>query len=73
MTLDAVLRRITRQHGGKLHFLLVILITLLNVRFGSAGRKDVRREDWPGPGDTEVPTFTKGSKKEFSRRDPRAD
>lgn len=26
--------------------------------FGTSKRKDPRRENWPGPGDTNVPTFT---------------
>lgn len=30
------------------------------VRFGTSVRKDPRREDWPGPGDTNVMSYTDG-------------
>jgi len=31
--------------------------------FGTSKRKDPRRENWPGPGDTNVPTFTTDGRK----------
>jgi hypothetical protein len=41
--------------------------------FGTSERKDIKREDWPGPGDTNVPDYTKGDRKEFSKRDKSMD
>ena len=34
-------------------------------------RKDVKRQDWPGPFDTDVPSYTKGGRTEFSKWDSR--
>ena len=37
-------------------------------RFGTSVRKDPKREDWPGPGDTNVPSYTKGEKTSHNRK-----
>lgn len=37
-------------------------------KFGTSVRKDLKREDWPGPGGTDVPTFTKGEKTNHSKK-----
>jgi len=36
-------------------------------------RSNIKRSDWPGPGDTDVPSYTFGSKKNFSKREDGAD
>ena len=46
------------------------IIIIYCFRFGTSERKDVRRENWPGPGDTDVPDYTTGTQKKFSKRDP---
>lgn len=33
-------------------------------RFGTSTRKDIKRnKDWPGPGDTDVPSYTTAGRK----------
>ena len=38
-------------------------------RFGTSMRKDRDREDWPAPGTHNLPSYTKGSRTHFSKRD----
>ena len=45
--------KIQIQHGSKSNFIFHNLF-LIN-RFGTNGRQDPKRNDWPGPGDTNVP------------------
>ena len=63
--------KIVIQLGSKLQFAKYITITNIIhfCRFGTSIRKDLKREDWPGPGDTDVPTYTKGGRKPFLRKD----
>ena len=54
MILAKVLKKTAIQHGSKLFIQFIIFL-----RFGTGVRKDVRRnENWPGPGDTNVPEYT---------------
>ena len=38
-----------------------------------AQRPDIRRNDWPGPGDTDVPSYTLGDRKRCHARDSSLD
>ena len=72
MILERMPIKTMRQNGSKLqNFIHNSYLTFY--RFGTSERKDIRRENWPGPGDTEVPDYTTGTQKKFSKRDPGAD
>ena len=60
MILVKVLKKTAIQHGSKLKS---FIHPFLFFRFGTGGRKDVRRTDWPGPGDTNVPEYTTNGRK----------
>jgi hypothetical protein len=55
--------------GSKLQFGSIFSnLNITHSRFGTSVRKDLKREDWPGPGGTDVPSYTKGSKTNHNKK-----